>query len=172
MKFTIRIAAALLLAIAFTTIEGAQDADRKLNKAFKKELNSKTWEVYYSTTDHMSYGDKFSVKESGSKIYFKPFYKLRTKWAHKDDADYMVDLTDGNTYFCGMTELKTKAHTEEPSGHGPWHLFVIEVTDSGDLKITWSHADFEGELSGTDRTAACQQTLATYHGGMAHAEPN
>jgi len=174
MNITIKMAAAVLLFMVFAAIAGDLSADRPLDKAFKKDVNSKTWEVYYSTTKHMAYGDKFRVQGNGSKFSFKPYYKLRTKWAHKDDANYAVELTDHGTYFCGMAELKTTAHTEEPSGHHPWHMFVIDITDSEDLKIRWSGADFEEELTEQVRIDACEEAnaLTPHHGGMAHAEPN
>jgi len=176
MKSTLTIAVMIFIFIAANTVPGELRAD-KLEKAYKKADNTKTW-VVYDKGGHMSVGDKFRIKfqkdnSNNNEYKFKPLFKLRTKWGH-NIKDYSVDLTnvDGN-FLCGMAEVITQEH-EKPNSirHGESHLFVIKFPEDNleDMEIIWSSDDIQDMPD--DMNTECKNTESQNHGGRAHAEPN
>jgi len=162
----------LLLAGVLMAIPFDARSDRKIEKTYKKAENTKTW-VVVDPAGHMEVGDKFRIKftANGSRFQLIPLFAMRTKWGHKGNPGFLVDLDDENKFLCGMTEINTAVHKNNTVAHGSWHGFVVKVTDVGDLEITWSDQSFK-KLNKSERKEMCDATSEQSHGGKAHAEPN
>jgi len=173
MKTAFAIGIMIFVVFAACTVSGQVRAD-KMDKAFKKEEDSKTWVVYDAEGGHMSVGDKFRIKFKNSKREFKPLFKLRIKWGHKETDPPIVLTHKTNTWLCGMTQVKTIDHEQNVFGHGPWHMFVIEIPYENEeiMRIKWSPDKFDSELSDEALETKCESTVGQNHGGRAHAEPN